>query len=75
MHKKFRPEALARGHAAGEIIKAAERVKPDLLVVGSRGLRSVTRGLLGSVSHNVARYAPCSVLVVRQMADATKVKI
>lgn len=75
LRQKFRPEALARGYAAEEIIKAAERVKPDLLVVGSRGLRSVTRGLLGSVSHKVARYAPCSVLVVRQMADATKVKI
>jgi nucleotide-binding universal stress UspA family protein len=75
LRQKFRLEALARGHVAEEIIKAAKRLQPDLLVVGSRGLRSMTRGLLGSVSHNVARYASCSVLVVRQTADATRVQI
>lgn len=57
---------LAFGHEAEEILKAARRDRPDLVVMGSRGLTGLRRLLLGSVSHRVARHAPCSVLIVRR---------
>lgn len=58
-------EHLVHGHAGDEILKLVKRKRPDLLVVGSRGLTGLRRLLLGSVSHRLARHAPCSVLVVR----------
>ncbi len=37
----------------------------DILVIGSRGLGSVERLMLGSVSDYIIHHAPCPVLVVR----------
>jgi len=49
-----------------EIIKKAEQMQPDLLILGSRKLSVIQSFFLGSVSHKVVRHSPCSVLVVRQ---------
>ncbi len=43
----------------------AEDVKVDLLVVGTRGLGSFKKLLIGSVSSGVVAHAKCPVLVVR----------
>jgi len=56
---------IRQGHAADEIIQAAETQSPDLLVLGSRGVGTITRFFLGSVAERVARHAPCPVLVAR----------
>lgn len=62
----FRVDAvLAKGDPAPQIIRAAQQQRAGLVVLGSRGLTGVQRLLMGSVSRKVARYAPCSVLVVR----------
>lgn len=53
------------GDAASAILEYAEQVKPDLIVVGSHGRSGFQRFLMGSVSAQVLRHAPCSVLVVR----------
>jgi nucleotide-binding universal stress UspA family protein len=37
----------------------------DLIVCGASGINAVERFFLGSVSENIARYAPCDVLIVR----------
>jgi nucleotide-binding universal stress UspA family protein len=47
------------------ILKHAETTKPDLIMMGSRGLGGVSRFLLGSVSHAVLHRAPCPVLIFR----------
>lgn len=56
------------GPAAG-LLDAAKGA--DLVVVGRRGLGGFGRLLLGSVSENVARHAPCPVVVMTPEADRT----
>jgi nucleotide-binding universal stress UspA family protein len=64
------PHILVReGHAAHEIVLAAEGLGTDVIAMGSRGMGGVRRFLLGSVSQQVMTYAPCSVLVARQPHD------
>jgi nucleotide-binding universal stress UspA family protein len=48
-----------------ELVAYLEKVKPDLLVMGSRGLSTGRRLFLGSVSDALVHHAPCPVLVVR----------
>jgi nucleotide-binding universal stress UspA family protein len=57
---------LAFGEADREIVRIAEEMRADLIVVGSRGLGGIRRALIGSVSDSVVRHAHCPVLVVRQ---------
>lgn len=56
---------LLSGHAAHEIVNAAADYGADMVVVGSHGLKGVRRFLLGSVSDQVLKYSPCSVLIVK----------
>jgi nucleotide-binding universal stress UspA family protein len=56
---------LKYGNPAETIIKMAQKGNIDLIVVGSRGLSSVKRFLLGSVSDDISMHARSSVLIVR----------
>jgi nucleotide-binding universal stress UspA family protein len=56
---------LQLGHAAEMIIAIAEARKPDLIVLGAKGLRSTVSILLGGVAQHVMEYACCPVLVMR----------
>ncbi len=56
------------GVVVDEILAHLERHPADLLVVGSRGLSTARRILLGSVSTALINRAPCPVLVVRTPA-------
>ena len=56
---------IAEGHAAQEIIDAAEDIDADMIVMGRRGLGGVQSLLLGSTSHKVAHAAPCTVVTVK----------
>jgi nucleotide-binding universal stress UspA family protein len=56
--------AATPAHAA--LVDAAERLSAELIVTGSRGLTGLKHALLGSVAERTLRYAPCSVLTVRQ---------
>ena len=58
------------GHPAEEIVRAAEQLDSDCVIVGSHGMSGVKRFLLGSVSDHVLQYAPCSVLIVKKLAPA-----
>jgi nucleotide-binding universal stress UspA family protein len=55
------------GHPVDQLVAAAEDETAGLLVVGSHGPRS---SLLGSISAEVSRRAPCPVVVVPQGVDA-----
>jgi nucleotide-binding universal stress UspA family protein len=52
------------GIPSNRIAEAAEKGNHDLIVLGSRGLGTVDRFLLGSVSDEVSHKAKCSVLIV-----------
>jgi nucleotide-binding universal stress UspA family protein len=53
------------GFPAENILAFAQRHKVEVIVLGSRGLGKVERYMLGSVSSKVARYAGCSVIIVK----------
>ncbi len=55
---------LCTGSPAGQILCAAEETDAGLVVVGRRGLGSVKRLVMGSVSEGVVQHARCPVLVV-----------
>jgi nucleotide-binding universal stress UspA family protein len=57
---------MAMGRPEHALVAAVERERADLLVVGHRGVKGVSRVVLGSVSEHCAKHAPCSVLIARR---------
>lgn len=55
---------LIGGPAADKIVKEAERLEADLILVGSHRRGSLRKSLLGSVSEGILQQAPCPVLIV-----------
>jgi nucleotide-binding universal stress UspA family protein len=59
-------DTMVRGGAPAEqIIRAADELEADLIVVGGRGKGTVAAIVLGSVAYQVLHHAPCPVLVTR----------
>jgi len=56
---------LLSGDPKEVILERAAGLNADLVVVGSRSATGLTRFLVGSVALAVARFAPCSVEIVR----------
>jgi nucleotide-binding universal stress UspA family protein len=56
---------LASGDPVEEIVRYANTIEADRIIVGSRGHGAVTSVLLGSVSRGVLHRAHCPVIVVR----------
>ncbi len=56
------------GDPAESLIQTAEESRPDMILVGQRGMTAEPTFLLGGVSQKAALYAPCSVLVVKEPA-------
>jgi nucleotide-binding universal stress UspA family protein len=57
--------AVVPGSAADEVVRYAETVAAQLVVVGTHGRSGLARLTLGSTAASVIESAPCSVLVVR----------
>lgn len=53
------------GHAADQIAAAAEKAKPDLLIMGSHGHGSLGNLVMGSVATKVLAHTKVPVLLVR----------
>jgi nucleotide-binding universal stress UspA family protein len=56
---------IVTGEPVTEIIRLAHIYHCDLIAIGCRGLKGVSRIIQGSISSQVFSEAPCSVLVVR----------
>jgi nucleotide-binding universal stress UspA family protein len=52
------------GEAASLLIDAADDSGGDVIVVGSKGMTSAKRFVLGSVPNKVSHHAPCDVVIV-----------
>jgi nucleotide-binding universal stress UspA family protein len=62
----------ARGDVVACIADTARTVGAELLVVGSRGLGSVSGAMLGSVSQALVRRSSVPVTVVRQISSPAR---
>lgn len=63
---------LREGDPADQLIRAANESDADLIVVGSRGLSTIPRLVLGSVARKVLLHAPQSVLIVRDAVERVR---
>ena len=52
------------GDPATVLLDQADDVGADLLVVGSKGMSTASRFLLGSVANKVSHHSPCDVVIV-----------
>ncbi|UCH43684.1 MAG: universal stress protein [Dehalococcoidales bacterium] len=57
---------VCRGRPEEQIMKKASETKADLVVIGAKGTNNSPRFPLGSIAHKVMKYAPCSVMLVKE---------
>jgi nucleotide-binding universal stress UspA family protein len=50
-----------------EIVEHAREGEVSLIILSTHGRTGLRHVLMGSVAENVVRYAPCPVLVVREL--------
>ncbi len=56
---------LRMGRADAEVVRLGEEIGAGLIVMGSRGVSTITRILLGSDAESIVRHAHCPVMIVR----------
>ena len=56
---------LTEGVPFYQIVRAAKRLRCDLIVLATHGRTGLVHAIMGSVAENVLRRAPCPVLIVR----------
>ena len=68
-HQQF----IVEGNPAEQILEFADRMKADLIAMGSHGMTGILRIIMGSVSKRVLEQSKCPVLIVR-LPDKEMVK-
>ncbi len=63
---------LLEGNPVDRVLEYAEKHRPDLIVVGSRGLSDAGRFFIGSVSDGILHHCHCSVLVSKTGAPGMR---
>lgn len=58
---------LREGETIDEILEEAKGGNYDLIVTGSRGHKGIARYFIGSIAMSVAKHAPCSVLIAKNI--------
>lgn len=58
-------KSITEGDAASAIVRQAQHLKADVIVMGTHGRTGLPYMLLGSVAEKVARTAPCPVMTIR----------
>lgn len=56
---------LLKGNPAEQIIKEADEGNYDLIIMGSRGMGTFSRSILGSVSNKVLNHTDKNVLIIK----------
>lgn len=56
---------LVEGVSFDQILRTAERLRCDLIVIATHGHTGLAHALIGSVAENMVRRALCPVLTVR----------
>ena len=56
---------IVEGDAANQVLKLADEVDADLIVIGTRGFGPIKSMLMGSVSHKVTQHAECACMTVK----------
>ncbi|KAL1918140.1 uncharacterized protein VTP21DRAFT_3406 [Calcarisporiella thermophila] len=64
-----------KGDAKDKLVELSKEVKADLCIVGSRGLNTIQRKLIGSVSHALVNKCECPVVVVKPKERTQMVKM
>lgn len=57
---------VASGTPHTEIVRLAEELQIDLIVMATHGRGFISSAILGSTTERVLRHAPCPVLIVRE---------
>jgi len=65
-------QVVREGDPAREIVRSARNRDVDLVVLGARGLRTLGRVLLGSVSETVVHHVGRPVVIVRERDDSVR---
>ena len=66
---------ISTGRAADEIVRIAEEKDADLIITATRGRSGLKRLILGSVTENLMRTAPCPLLTVRKSEEETSTTV
>ncbi|HYA88722.1 MAG TPA: universal stress protein [Nitrospirota bacterium] len=53
------------GHAADKVVEIADKMKHDLIIVGTHGWRGVNKAIMGSTAERIIAHASCPVLIAK----------
>lgn len=60
------------GRAWDEVVRIAQEMKVDLIVIATHGRTGLRHFLIGSVAERIVQHAPCPVLTIRVAANRLK---